>query len=169
VEVLPCERRIGEAPVELRPAERQAGPLVLRGSVEAIEKSARLNPRAFFLSPSVRHAGKETRCELHRAEPIRRRFVCCQNRDLSGIPTEEHFMAAKKKSVLAQRIDELEEAVTRLFTGQGPAPQAKAKRRRKAKRKAAPAKAAKKVKKAAKKAKKAVKKVAGKAKRKIRR
>ena len=74
-------------------------------------------------------------------------------------------MAAKKKSVLAQRVNELEEAVTRMFTGEPPAP--KAKKRRKAKRR--PAKAAKKVKKAAKKTKKAAKKVVRKAKRKARR
>ncbi len=31
-------------------------------------------------------------------------------------------MAAKKKSVLAQRVNELEDAVTRMFTGEAPAP-----------------------------------------------
>ena len=71
-------------------------------------------------------------------------------------------MAAKKKSVLAQRVNELEDAVTRMFTGEPPAP--KAKKRRKAKRKPAPAKkakkAAKKVAKKAKKTKRASKKVA---------
>ena len=73
---------------------------------------------------------------------------------------------AAKKSVLAQRVNELEEAVTRMFTGEPPAP--KAKKRRKAKR--TPAKKAKKAaKKVAKKAKKAAKKVARKAKRKARR
>ena len=51
------------------------------------------------------------------------------------ISTEEHFMAAKKKSVLAQRVNELEDAVTRLFTGEAPAP--KPAKRSKAKRKAA--------------------------------
>ena len=69
-------------------------------------------------------------------------------------------MAAKKKSVLAQRVNELEDAVTRMFTGEAPAP--KTKKRRKAKRKAA-------AKPAAKKAKKAAKKVVRKAKRKARR
>ena len=68
---------------------------------------------------------------------------------------------------MAQRVNELEEAVTRMFTGEAPAP--KAKKRRKAKRKAAPAKKAKKAaKKIAKKAKKAAKKGARKAKRKAR-
>jgi hypothetical protein len=60
-------------------------------------------------------------------------------------------MAAKKKSVLIQRVNELEDAVTRMFTGEKPAP--KAKKRRKAKRKTAKAAvkgAVKKVKKAAK-------------------
>ena len=83
-------------------------------------------------------------------------------------------MAAKKKSVLAQRVNELEDAVTRLFTGEAAGPEDK--KRRKAKRKAAKAnpvkaasKAGKKAKKAAKKAKKATKKVARKAKRKARR
>jgi hypothetical protein len=66
-------------------------------------------------------------------------------------------MAAKKKSILAQRAGELEDAVTRLFTGVAPA---KKKKRRKAKK----AKVVKKTKKAAKKAKKAVKKAARKAK-----
>jgi hypothetical protein len=108
-------------------------------------------------------------------KPNRCLFVCSQNRGLCRFTTEEHFMAAKKKSVLAQRVNELEDAVTRLFTGEGPAPQAKpkAKKRRKAKRKSAPAKAVTKVKKAvkktAKKVKKAAKKVARKAKRKARR
>ena len=46
-------------------------------------------------------------------------------------------MAAKKKSVLAQRVNELEDAVTRMFTGTPPAP--KAKKKRKAKRKTAKA------------------------------
>src|SRR6185312_11891123 len=103
-----------------------------------------------------------------RTKPNRCLFVCSQNRDLSRFPTEEHFMAAKKKSVLARRVNELEDAVTRLFTGEGPAPRAKARKRRKAKRKAAPAraarKAAKKAKKSVRKAKKATKKVARKAK-----
>ena len=65
---------------------------------------------------------------------------------------------AKKKSVLARRVNELEDAVTRLFTGTGPAPKAK-KKKRKAK------KAAAKVKKAAKKVVKKAKKAAKKAKR----
>jgi hypothetical protein len=56
------------------------------------------------------------------------------------------FMAAKKKSKLAQRASELEEAVTRLFTGVAPA---KKKKRKKAKK----AKVVKKAKKAVKKAK----------------
>src|SRR5579872_3037915 len=88
--------------------------------------------------------------------------------------TEEHFMAAKKKSVLAQRVNELEDAVTRMFTGEAPAP--KAKKRRKAKRKTAKAaakgavkKGKKAAKKPAKKAKKATKKAARKAKRKTKR
>jgi DNA-binding protein HU-beta len=67
---------------------------------------------------------------------------------------------AKKKSVLAQRVNELEDAVTRLFTGEPPAPKAPA--RKKAKRSKAKAAA----KKAGRKAKKAAKKVARKAKRK---
>jgi len=71
------------------------------------------------------------------------------------------FMA-KKKSVLAQRVNELEDAVTRLFTGTPPAPKAK-KKKRKAKK---AAKAA--VKKGAKKAKKAAKKAVKKAKRRAR-
>jgi hypothetical protein len=115
--------------------------------------------------------------EPHRTKPNACLFVCFQNRDLSRFPNEEHFMAAKKKSVLAKRVNELEDAVTRLFTGEAPAPKAKTTKRRKAKRKAAPAKAAvkatkkaaKKAKKPAKKAKKAAKKVARKAKRKARR
>jgi hypothetical protein len=37
-------------------------------------------------------------------------------------------MAAKKKSVLARRVNELEDAVTRMFTGEPPAPK-KAKRK----------------------------------------
>jgi len=54
-------------------------------------------------------------------------------------------MAAKtKKSLLAERVNELEEAVTRLFTGAAPS---KKKKRRKAKK----AKVVKKAKKAAKK------------------
>src|SRR5664279_914804 len=84
------------------------------------------------------------------------------------------FMAAKKKSVLAQRVNELEDAVTRMFTGEAPAP--KAKKRRKAKRKTAKAaakgtvkKAKKATKKTVKKAKKAAKKVVRKAKRKTKR
>jgi hypothetical protein len=88
--------------------------------------------------------------------------------------TEEHFMAAKKKSALARRASELEDAVTRMFTGTPPAP--KAKKRRKAKRKTAKAaaksparKARKAAKKPARKAKKAAKKVTRKAKRKARR
>jgi hypothetical protein len=64
---------------------------------------------------------------------------------------------AKKKSKLLQRATELEDAVTRLFTGALAAP--KKKKRRKAKK----AKAVKKAKKAAKKAKKAVKKAKRKA------
>jgi hypothetical protein len=70
------------------------------------------------------------------------------------------FMAAKK-SVLAQRVNELENAVTRLFTGEAPAPK-KAPRKRKAKK-------AKTMKKAAKKVARKVKKAVRKAKRKARR
>ncbi len=55
-------------------------------------------------------------------------------------------MAAKKKSKLAQRASELEDAVTRLFTGAAPA---KKKKRKKAKK----AKVVKKAKKIVKKAK----------------
>jgi hypothetical protein len=81
------------------------------------------------------------------------------------ISTEEHFMAAKKKSVLARRVNELEDAVTRLFTGEPPA--AKPAKRKKAKRKASKAKKAKAaVKRTAGKVKKAAKKVVRKAKRK---
>jgi predicted S18 family serine protease len=79
-----------------------------------------------------------------------------------SISTEEHFMAAKKKSVLARRVNELEDAVTRLFTGEPPA--AKPAKRKKAKRKASKIKKA--AKKVAGKVKKAAKKVARKAKRK---
>jgi len=71
------------------------------------------------------------------------------------------FMAAKKKSVLAQRVNELEEAVTRMFTGEAPAP--KPAKHRKTKRKA------KKAKKAARKVVRKVKKAVRKAKRKSRR
>ena len=77
---------------------------------------------------------------------------------------------AKKKSVLVQRVNELEDAVTRLFTGEPPAAKAKAskaKKRRKAK-KAKKAGVKKAVKKAAKKAVKAVKKSAKKLVRKVR-
>jgi hypothetical protein len=66
------------------------------------------------------------------------------------------FMAAKKKSVLVQRVNELEDAVTRLFTGEPPAAAPKPAKRKKAKRQKAKGKASK--------AKKAVKKVAGKVK-----
>jgi hypothetical protein len=55
-------------------------------------------------------------------------------------------MAAKRKSPLARRVDELEEAVTRLFTGVAPPGKRK---RRKAKK----AKVVKRAKKAARKAK----------------
>ena len=65
------------------------------------------------------------------------------------------FMAAKKKSKLAQRASELEEAVTRLFTGVAPA---KKKKRRKAKKAKVVVKAKKAVKKVAKKAKRKAKK-----------
>ena len=41
---------------------------------------------------------------------------------------------AKKKSVLAQRVNELEDAVTRMFTGEPPAAAPKAKRKKKAKK-----------------------------------
>ena len=67
-------------------------------------------------------------------------------------------MAAKKKSVLAQRATELEDAVARLFTGEGPAPKS-------TKRKAAGRKAARTRK--VKSAKKAVTKAAGAAKRSV--
>jgi hypothetical protein len=70
------------------------------------------------------------------------------------------FMAAKK-SVLAQRVNELENAVTRLFTGEAPAPK-KAPRKRKAKKAKTMKKAAKKV---VRKAKKAVRKAKRKARR----
>jgi hypothetical protein len=93
-------------------------------------------------------------------------FVCLAPESWSvGISTEEHFMAAKKKSVLAQRVNELEDAVTRLFTGEPPAPAPKPAKRKKAKRKASKAKKA--AKKIVGKVKKAAKKVARKAKRKI--
>jgi hypothetical protein len=68
------------------------------------------------------------------------------------------FMAAKK-SKLAQRASELEDAVTRLFTGATPV---KKKKRRTAKK----AKVVKKAKKAVKAVKKAVKKAKRKAKKK---
>jgi len=74
-------------------------------------------------------------------------------------------MAAKKKSVLAQRVNELEDAVTRLFTGEPPAAAPKPAKRRKAKRKASKVKRA--AKKVVGKMKKAAKKVARKAKRKV--
>ena len=74
------------------------------------------------------------------------------------------FMAAKKKSVLVQRVNELEDAVTRLFTGEPPAAAPKPAKRKKAKRKASKAKKA--VKKVAGKVKKAAKKLVRKAKRK---
>jgi hypothetical protein len=68
------------------------------------------------------------------------------------------FMAAKKKSVLAQRVNELETAVTRLFTGEAPAPKKAPRRKAKVK------KAKKAAKKVARKAKKAVRKAKRKAK-----
>ena len=74
-------------------------------------------------------------------------------------------MAAKKKSVLARRVNELEDAVTRLFTGEPPAAAPKpAKLYKKAKRKASKVKKA--AKKVAGKVKKAAKKLVRKAKRK---
>ena len=58
---------------------------------------------------------------------------------------------AAKKSLLAQRVNELEDAVTRLFTGEGPAPKPRRKANRKAVKKAK--KVVRKVKKAARKRK----------------
>jgi predicted S18 family serine protease len=84
-----------------------------------------------------------------------------------SISTEEHFMAAKKKSVLARRVNELEDAVTRLFTGEPPAAAPKPAKRKKAKRKASKVKKA--AKKVAGKVKKAAKKLVRKAKRKAKR
>ena len=74
-------------------------------------------------------------------------------------------MAAKKKSVLARRVNELEDAVTRLFTGEPPAAAPKPAKRKASKVKKAAKKVAGKVKKAAKKLVRKAKRKAKKARR----
>jgi len=75
------------------------------------------------------------------------------------------FEMAKKKSVLVQRVNELEDAVTRMFTGEPPAAAPKKRKKRKAKKAAKKAsKPAKKAKKSRKGGKKAAKKTKRKAK-----
>jgi hypothetical protein len=101
-------------------------------------------------------------CAHRSTELMQLLFVRLQNHVCVASPSRE-FEMAKKKSVLVQRVNELEDAVTRMFTGEPPAPAAKP--RRKAKK----AKKAGKAKKTARKAVKKAKKAARKAKRKARR
>lgn len=67
-------------------------------------------------------------------------------------------MAAKRKSLLAQRVRELEDAVSRLFSGEAPAAP-KPIKRRKTRRKAAKSPRAAKSRRAAAKVKKAARRV----------